>query len=300
MIAIGMMNIAGSCTSCYLTSGSLRNLLRCLLCTIGVEYFESIAKPSQQTEVVSLMISFAMNAGPFSRTAVNFNAGCKSAVSNIVMATAVMITLLFLTPLFHYTPLVVLSSIIITAMIGLIDYEAAFHLWKLDKFDFVVCISSYIGVVFGSIEIGLVTAVTLSLLRVLISIARPRTFALGNIPNSTIYRSIDQYPNATKIPGVLVLQIDAPIYFANSNYLRERYGILAPRTRLTFRCRRSQNQMLHYKYQYTRAITTAGFRGGSMKKWKPSLKLRYNMSYWIWVVCLRIITLPLRGVQISV
>lgn len=118
MIAFGMMNIAGSCTSCYLT------------------------------------------AGPFSRTAVNFNAGCRTAVSNIVMATAVMITLLFLTPLFHYTPLVVLSSIIIVAMLGLIDYEAAIHLWKIDKFDLVVCLSAYVGVVFGSVEIGLVIAVS--------------------------------------------------------------------------------------------------------------------------------------------
>lgn len=118
MIAFGMMNIAGSCTSCYLT------------------------------------------AGPFSRTAVNFNAGCRTAVSNIVMATAVMITLLFLTPLFHYTPLVVLSSIIIVAMLGLIDYEAAIHLWKIDKFDLAVCLSAYVGVVFGSVEIGLVIAVS--------------------------------------------------------------------------------------------------------------------------------------------
>jgi sulfate transporter 3 len=90
---------------------------------------------------------------------VNFNAGCKSAVSNIVMATAVMITLLFLTPLFHYTPLVVLSSIIITAMLGLIDYEAVIHLWKIDKFDCMVCMGAYVGVVFGSVEIGLVIAV---------------------------------------------------------------------------------------------------------------------------------------------
>ncbi|GKV42371.1 hypothetical protein SLEP1_g49782 [Rubroshorea leprosula] len=180
MIAFGMMNIAGSCTSCYLTGG------------------------------------------PFSRSAVNFNAGCKSAVSNIVMATAVMFTLLFLTPLFHYTPLVVLSSIIIAAMLGLIDYAAAIHLWKLDKFDFIVCMGAYLGVVLGSIEIGLIIAVTVSSLRVLLSVARPRTFALGIIPNSGIYRSIDQYPNASSVPGVLILQIDAPIYFANANYLRER------------------------------------------------------------------------------
>ena len=89
----------------------------------------------------------------------NFNAGCKTAASNIVMSMAVMITLLFLTPLFYYTPLVVLSSIIISAMVSLIDYQAATHLWKIDKFDFVVCMSAYVGVVFGDIEIGLIIAV---------------------------------------------------------------------------------------------------------------------------------------------
>ncbi|XP_057460398.1 sulfate transporter 3.1-like [Actinidia eriantha] len=180
MIAFGTMNIIGSCTSCYLTTG------------------------------------------PFSRSAVNFNAGCKTAVSNIVMALAVMITLLFLTPLFHYTPLVVLSSIIIAAMLGLIDYDAAIHLWHVDKFDFVVCMGAYIGVVFGSVEMGLVIAVGLSLLRVLLFVARPRTLVLGNIPNSTIYRSVDQYPDTNNVPGILILEIDAPIYFANSCYLRER------------------------------------------------------------------------------
>nr|XP_009773834.1 PREDICTED: sulfate transporter 3.1-like isoform X2 [Nicotiana sylvestris] len=180
MIAFGMMNIAGSCTSCYLTTG------------------------------------------PFSRTAVNFNAGCKTAVSNIVMATAVMITLLLLTPLFHYTPLVVLSSIIISAMLGIIDYNAAIHLWKVDKYDFLVCISSFIGVVFGSVEVGLIVAVAMSLLRILLFVARPKTFVLGKIPNSMTYRNTEQYSAASSVPGILIIHIDAPIYFANASYLRER------------------------------------------------------------------------------
>ena len=90
----------------------------------------------------------------------NFNAGCKTAFSNVVMALAVMLTLLFLTPLFHYTPLVVLSAIIIVAMLGLIDYESAIHLWKLDKIDFLVCLGAYLGVVLGSIQIGLIIAVS--------------------------------------------------------------------------------------------------------------------------------------------
>ncbi|XP_020258989.1 sulfate transporter 3.1-like isoform X2 [Asparagus officinalis] len=180
MIAFGMMNVAGSLTSCYLTTGS------------------------------------------FSRTAVNNNAGCKTAMSNIVMAITVMITLLFLTPLFHYTPLVVLASIIISAMVRLIDYEAAIHLWHIDKIDFFVCIGAYFGVVFGSVEIGLVIAVAISILRVLLFVARPRTSVLGNIPNSAVYRRMDQYPIAQSVSKVFILQIDAPIFFTNASYLKER------------------------------------------------------------------------------
>ncbi|KAK8654260.1 hypothetical protein V6N13_128231 [Hibiscus sabdariffa] len=180
MIAIGSMNIVGSCFSCYITTG------------------------------------------PFSRSAVNFNAGCKTAMSNVIMAVAVMVTLQFLTPLFHYTPLVVLSAIIISAMLGLIDYDSAIHLWNVDKFDFFVCMGAYIGVIFASVEVGLVIAVAISVLRLLLFVARPRTFLLGNLPNSTVYRNVEQYPDANNVHGVLILKIDAPIYFANSSYLRER------------------------------------------------------------------------------
>jgi sulfate transporter 3 len=180
MIAIGTMNILGSFTSCYLTTG------------------------------------------PFSRSAVNYNAGCKTAMSNVIMSLAVMITLLFLTPLFHYTPLVVLSAIIMSAMLGLIDFPGAVHLWHVDKVDFCVCAGAYLGVVFGSVEMGLVVAVAISVLRVLLFVARPRTTVLGNVPDTTMYRRMDQYTTARTVPGVLVLRVDSPIYFANSSYLRER------------------------------------------------------------------------------
>ncbi|KAJ6938734.1 hypothetical protein NC651_005236 [Populus alba x Populus x berolinensis] len=102
------------------------------------------------------------------------------------------------------------------------DYEAAIHLWTVDKFDFIVCMSAYAGVVFASVEIGLVIAVAISVLRLLLFVARPKTFILGNIPNSKIYRNVEQYLNTSSVPGVLILEIDAPIYFANSGYLRER------------------------------------------------------------------------------
>lgn len=75
------------------------------------------------------------------------------------MALTVMVTLLFLMPLFVYTPNVVLGAIIVTAVIGLIDLPAAYHIWKMDKMDFLVLLAAFLGVVFISVQEGLAIAV---------------------------------------------------------------------------------------------------------------------------------------------
>ncbi|KAM7509488.1 hypothetical protein LguiA_019941 [Lonicera macranthoides] len=180
IIAFGLMNIVGSFTSCYLTTG------------------------------------------PFSKTAVNFNAGAKTAMANVVMAICMMFTLLFLAPLFSYTPLVALSAIIMSAMLGLIELEKFYHLFKTDKFDFLICMVAFFGVAFLSMDVGLMMSVGLSLVRALLYVARPATCRLGNIPNSTLYRDVEQYPGANGVQGMLILQLGSPIYFANSGYIRER------------------------------------------------------------------------------
>lgn len=99
-------------------------------------------------------------AGAFSRSAVNHNAGSKTAMSNIVMAVTVMITLLFLMPLFLYTPNLVLGAIIVTAVVGLIDIPATYVIWKIDKIDFIICVSAFLGVIFISVVTGLAIAVS--------------------------------------------------------------------------------------------------------------------------------------------
>ncbi|KAF5741694.1 sulfate transporter 3.4-like [Tripterygium wilfordii] len=180
MMAIGFMNMAGSCTSCFVTTGS------------------------------------------FSRSAINYNAGAQTAVSNIIMAATVLVTLLFLMPLFHYTPNVILASIIITAVIGLIDYQAAFRLWKVDKLDFLACLCSFFGVLFISVPLGLGIAVGVSVFKILLHVTRPNTVVLGNIPGTQLYQSLNRYKETLRIPSFLILAIESPMYFANCTYLQER------------------------------------------------------------------------------
>ncbi|KAJ0960540.1 hypothetical protein J5N97_001630 [Dioscorea zingiberensis] len=180
MMAIGIMNMAGSCSSCYVTTGS------------------------------------------FSRSAVNYNAGAQTAVSNIVMASAVMFTMLFLMPLFYYTPNVILSAIIISAVIGLIDFQTALKLWKVDKLDFLACMCAFFGVLFISVQMGLLIAVGISMFRILLQVTRPNTVILGNIPGTQSYRNMGQYREARRVPSFLILSIESPIYFTNCMYLQER------------------------------------------------------------------------------
>ncbi|XP_076925903.1 sulfate transporter 1.2-like [Bidens hawaiensis] len=172
--------------------------------------------------IVGSMTSCYVATGSFSRSAVNFMAGCQTAVSNIVMSLVVFLTLKFLTPLFEYTPNAILASIIISAVSGLIDYEAAILIWKIDKFDFVACMGAFFGVVFASVEIGLLIAVSISFAKILLQVTRPRTAILGRVPMTSVYRNIQQYPEATKVPGVLIVRVDSAIYFSNSNYIKER------------------------------------------------------------------------------
>ena len=95
----------------------------------------------------------------FSHSAVNVMAGCETVISNIVMSFVIFLTLELITPLFKYTPNAVLSSIIIAAVVGLVDVKAVLQLWKIDKFDFLACMGTFLGVVFKNVEIGLLIAV---------------------------------------------------------------------------------------------------------------------------------------------
>ncbi|KAL3747525.1 hypothetical protein ACJRO7_016333 [Eucalyptus globulus] len=118
--------------------------------------------------------------------------------------------------------LVALSAIIMDAMFGLIEYEEAYSLFKVDEFDFCICMAALVGVAFIGMDVGLLMSVSLAILRSLLYVARPATCKLGSLPDSGLYCDIKQYPLATGIPGILILKLGSPIYFANCSYLKER------------------------------------------------------------------------------
>jgi low affinity sulfate transporter 2 len=139
------------------------------------------------------------------------------------MAITVMISLQFLTNLLYYTPIAIIASVIISALPGLIDITEAYKIWKVDKLDFLACIGAFFGVLFASVEIGLLVAVAISFTKIILISIRPSTETLGKLPGTDMFCDVDQYPMAIQIPGVMIIRMkSALLCFANANFVKER------------------------------------------------------------------------------
>uniref|UniRef100_A0A7N1A009 STAS domain-containing protein n=1 Tax=Kalanchoe fedtschenkoi TaxID=63787 RepID=A0A7N1A009_KALFE len=160
--------------------------------------------------------------GSFSRSAVNHESGAKSGIAGIVTGIIMGCALLFLTPLFTDIPQCGLAAIVISAVIGLVDYDEAMFLWRVDKKDFRLWIITFSSTLFLGIEIGVLIGVGVSLAFVIHESANPHIAVLGRLPGTTVYRNVQQYPEAYTYHGIVIVRIDSPIYFANISYIKDR------------------------------------------------------------------------------
>ncbi|CAA7389572.1 unnamed protein product [Spirodela intermedia] len=160
--------------------------------------------------------------GSFSRSAVNHESGAKTGLSGLTMGVIMACALMFLTPLFRDIPQCTLAAIVISAVMGLVDYDEAIFLWRVDKKDFLLWTITSITTLFLGIEIGVLVGVGSSLAFVIHESANPHIAILGRLPGTTLYRNIAQYPEAYTYNGIVIVRVDAPIYFANISYIKER------------------------------------------------------------------------------
>jgi SulP family sulfate permease len=147
--------------------------------------------------------------GGFSRSAVNDQAGAKTNLAAIIGACFVILTLLFLTPLFYYLPKAVLASIIMIAVLKLISVQEALDLWKTGhKRDFFILIATFIATLTIGIQKGLLVGVSLSIIGTLYD---------------TLYPNITLNDTLLAIPkNALVIRFEEQLYFANSNHFKEK------------------------------------------------------------------------------
>jgi high affinity sulfate transporter 1 len=155
--------------------------------------------------------------GSLSQSAVNEGAGARSEVSPIVATVLALVTVLFLTPVFKDLPEAVLAALII---------HAVSHLWKVKEFrlyrrerplEFWVGTGTGVGVITIDVLPGLVIGVIAMILLVVYHASRPHVCVLGRVPGvPDAYGDVDRHPDYERVPGLLVLRLEAPMFYANA------------------------------------------------------------------------------------
>ncbi len=158
-------------------------------------------------------------SGSFSRSAVNFQLGAVTGISSVVTGLFVGVSLIFFAPLLYYLPQSVLASIIILAVIGLINVHSFIHDWKAQKYDGIIGIITFVTFLYFAPRIyyGIFIGVLLSLALYIYRGMRPEIALLSKHPDTT-FRNRARFGLA-QCKHIAVIRYNGSLVFKNVNYL---------------------------------------------------------------------------------
>ncbi|KAH0513674.1 Prestin [Microtus ochrogaster] len=132
--------------------------------------------------------------------------------------------------LFESLPQAVLSAIVIVNLKGMfMQFSDLPFFWRTSKIELTIWLTTFVSSLFLGLDYGLITAVIIALLTVIYRTQSPSYKVLGQLPDTDVYIDIDAFEEVKEIPGIKIFQINAPIYYANSdlysNALKRKTGV---------------------------------------------------------------------------
>jgi len=158
--------------------------------------------------------------GGFSRSSVNFQAGANTPLASIITAVLVGVTVVFLTPLFHYLPKTVLAAIIMVAVLALIDFKTLKSAWNYSKADAFSLLSTFAAVLAMGVEAGLAIGVAISIALYLWHVSHPHVAVLGRMAGTEHFRNFQRH-EVQMSKTVAAVRIDESLMFANATWLED-------------------------------------------------------------------------------
>src|SRR5262249_26269255 len=147
-----------------------------------------------------------------SRTPVAETAGAKTQLTGVVGAVAVALLLLFAPNLLKDLPSSALAAVVIAAAIGLFEFAGLGRIFRIQQWEFWLAIVCFAGVAqFGAIT-GIGIAILIALLEFLWDGWRPHHAVLGRVEGIRGYHDIARYPNARRVPGLVLFRWGAPLF----------------------------------------------------------------------------------------
>jgi sulfate permease, SulP family len=157
--------------------------------------------------------------GSLSKTTVADIAGQKTQLASLLTAGLILLTILLLTGFFTALPDAVLGAVVIDAGISLIKFPE-FRFYRLSTRDFAAFVATALAVFFVGVLAGVVAGVTLALLLLIVSSSKTPTRQMAYDREDNVYVHLDHHPDAELVPGILVVGIHGPLFFADADNFR--------------------------------------------------------------------------------
>jgi high affinity sulfate transporter 1 len=167
----------------------------------------------------ALSHGFAVS-GADSRTAMSDATGGRTQVTGLVAAGTIAAVLLFFTGPLRYVPIAALGAVLMNAAFCLVDVNSLKMIYKIDRRALTLSVLSMLGVVAVGAIHAILVAVGLAILRFVKLVSRPKIEVLGKVEGFPGFHSIERHPEATTIPGLMLLRFNSPIVFFNAPYFK--------------------------------------------------------------------------------
>jgi high affinity sulfate transporter 1 len=157
-----------------------------------------------------------------SRTPVAEAAGARTQLTSVIGALAIALLLLAAPNLLRHLPTAALAAVVIAAAIGLIEVADLKRIYRIQRWEFWLAIVCFVGVAVLGVIPGIGLAIAIAIAEFLWDGWRPHSAVLGRAQGVKGYHDITRYPDARRIPGLVLFRWDAPLFFANAEFFKER------------------------------------------------------------------------------
>jgi len=177
--------------------------------------------------LLSGLLGGMVAAGSMSGSAVKEGAGGRTQVSNLVAWVSVIITVLVLTPLFKTLPEAVLAALIIHALWHIVVARKLKQVRLVSQTEFALGLLTFFAVLLTDVLEGMIIGLVASLVWFIYRSTRPHLASLGRGPGEgEVFSDMFRHPENVPVPGLLILRLDSPLFYANAQSVRERVEVL--------------------------------------------------------------------------
>jgi high affinity sulfate transporter 1 len=157
-----------------------------------------------------------------SRTPVAEASGARTQLTGVVGAFGVAMLLVWAPDLLRNLPGSALAAVVIASAIGLIEITDLRRIFRIQNWEFWLSIVCTVGVALLGAIPGIGLAIVIAVIEFLWDGWRPHSAVLGRAEGVKGYHDMKRYPDARRIPGLVLFRWDAPLFFANAELFRDR------------------------------------------------------------------------------